>query len=77
MDFPAFLQTAFDHGGCRGGKSYALDHGVDEVALVRYANGAVSVYERREIQGVISRNEWARNFVIDHVKRQRAKRNAA
>jgi hypothetical protein len=52
-------------------RDYALDHGVDEQALVGYATGALSVYERKEIEQIIIRCEWARKFVVDHIKEQR------
>ena len=76
MTFPEFL----DHllvGGERGTRSYALDHGVDETALIRYANGAVSAYERAEITAVISRNAWAKDFVVQVVKQKRKQQAAA
>lgn len=76
--FPALLMEAAKFGtSVRSRKQYALDHGVDETALIRYANGAVSVYERREIESVLSRCDWARNFVVDLVKNRRRKKDAA
>ena len=76
--FPAFLTEVMQRGqSVRSQKHYALDHGVDEAALSRYASGAVSVYERQEIQNVLIRCDWARNYVIDLVKNQRRKRSAA
>lgn len=67
--------------GLRDSREYALDFGVDETALVRYANGAVcDGGERRAIEHVVSRNRWSREFVVNHVKRKRTNersRNAA
>jgi hypothetical protein len=77
MDFPTFLNTVMVEGGPRATRGYSLDHGVDEEALVRYANGAVSVSEREEIQALIGRCAWARQFVIANIKQQRRKRSAA
>ena len=73
LTFPEFLDYVM-RGGERGTRSYSLDHGIDETALIRYANGAVSTYERQEIQEIISRCAWAREFVVNIVKQKR-KRN--
>jgi hypothetical protein len=58
-------------------RDYALDLGIDETALIRYANGAVSMYRRREIQHVLLRNSWSRDYVVDYVKSKRVKQVAA
>ena len=67
--------------GLRDARGYALDFGVDETALIRYADGAVcDGEERRTIEHVVSRNRWSRDFVVNHVKRKRhneRSRNAA
>ncbi len=76
MDFPAFVDWLFS-GGSRSDRTYALDNGVDETALIRYANGAASAYERSEIQNIISRCRWAQQFVVDYVKQKRVKKDAA
>ena len=57
----------------RGTRDQALDYGIDETALLQYASGAVSVYERRFIQSVLVRNEWAMKFVVDAIKRRRCR----
>lgn len=76
--FPALLEEAMRRvSSARSRRQYSLDHGVDETALIRYANGAVSTYERQEIQGVLSKCDWARNYVVNLVKNRRAKRDAA
>ena len=77
MDFPTFLNTVMLHGGLRNTKDYALDHGVDEAALVRFANGAASVYEHETIQRVVNNCEWARGFITSYIKSRRRKRVAA
>ena len=77
MDFPTFLTEIMANGGTRATRDYSLDHGVDEEALVRYANGAVSVFEREEIEGLIGRCAWARQIVVDTIKWKRKKRSAA
>jgi hypothetical protein len=63
----------------RSSRPHSLDHGVDEQALVRYSDGAVSVGERQIIQAVLSQCSWAHKFVIGRVKRRRpqGKRSAA
>lgn len=75
--FPELLTQAMRGPGGRSSRQYALDHGVDEAALARYASGAVTVYERAEIQNVLTVNDWAMNFVVDLVKSRRRKRSAA
>jgi hypothetical protein len=78
MSFPAFVEEAMSRGrSVRSQKEHALDLGVDEAALIRYANGAVSAYERTEIQNVIANCDWAREIVINQVKNKRRHRNAA
>ena len=76
VSFP-MLVTASITSGVRDARTYALDYGVDEEALIRYANGAFCDEERQTIQGVIARNKWARNFVVNHVKRKRKKHKDA
>ena len=76
QSFPEFLDFLM-RGGTRSTRSYSLDHGVDETALARYVSGAVSVYERQEIQNVIARNDWAKNYVVDLVKKRRCLRSVA
>jgi hypothetical protein len=71
--FETFLATAVRQP--RTTRTYALDHGVDEPALLRYASGAVNMYERKEIEHVLIRCEWAQKFVVDHIKSTRQKRN--
>jgi hypothetical protein len=76
--FPALLEEAMrQSSSARSRRQYSLDHGIDETALIRYANGAVSTYERREIEGVLTKCDWARNYVVDLVKNRRVKRDAA
>lgn len=77
MDFPTFLNTIMANGGTRATRGYSLDHGVDEEALVRYANGAVSVSEREEIEALIGRCAWARQTVVEYIKHKRLWRSAA
>jgi len=74
--FETFLTTTMQ-GGLRRSRSYALDHGVDESALVQYVNGAVCDEERRFIESIIVRNEWSRTYVVDLVKSRRKSRVAA
>lgn len=77
MDFPTFLTEIMANGGTRATRDYSLDHGVDEKALVHYANGAVSVSEREEIEGVIGRCSWARRVVAEYIKHKRIWKDAA
>ena len=74
LDFTAFLTEAF---AARGSRTHATDYGVNETALLRYTSGAVSMYERKEIEGIIARNDWARNYNVGHMKHRRRKRSAA
>lgn len=76
MTLPEFLGY-ISAGGARGTRHYAHERGVDEAALIRYANGAVSNYERAEIAAIISRNEWARDFVVQEIKQKRKSAAAA
>ena len=55
----------------RGSRDYALNRGVDEKALERYATGACSLYEREEIESVIAKNKWSRDYVVQYVKSRR------
>jgi len=75
-DFETFLTTAMQ-GGLRHTRGYALDHGVDESALVQYVNGAVCDEERHYVESIIARNEWSRTYVVDLVKSRRKNRVAA
>ena len=78
--FEDLLMTAVRGPSFRSTRTFALDHGVDEPALLRYASGAVSMYERLEIEAVVRQCDWARQFVVQHVKSTRYKqgnRNAA
>lgn len=77
MSFPEFLEEALSRGSPVRHKQYSLDHGVDETALIRYANGAVSTYERSEVEAVLTKCDWARDFVVNLVKNKRVLRNAA
>jgi len=52
-------------------RDYAQDLGVDEKALERYVSGACSLYERKEVEAVISQSQWAMSFVSDLVKSRR------
>lgn len=74
--FETLLETAMrcDPTAKRG---YALDHGVNEPALVRYTNGAVGDEERRVIEHVVARNQWSRDYIVDLVKSRRKNRVAA
>ena len=75
--FPELLTEAMRGPRFRSSRQHALDHGVDEMALTRYAGGAVSASERAEIQNVLTSCDWAMKFVIDLVKSRRRKRSAA
>lgn len=72
-----FPELVTESSGMRDARTYALDFGVDEEALVRYANGAFCDEERQSIQRVIARNKWAMEFVVNHVKRKRKKNRVA
>ena len=76
VTFPE-LVTESIASGVRDARTYALDFGVDEEALVRYANRALCDEERQSIQRIIARNKWAREFVVNHVKRKRKKNRVA
>jgi hypothetical protein len=72
-EFAALVHDAARGSRFSDSRAYARDLGLDEPALLRYASGAVSMYERQEIEQLVLRCEWARDFVIDHMKRQRKK----
>ncbi len=81
--FETLLETAM-RSDPRNTRDYALDFGVDEKALIRYADGAIcDEGERRSIERVVSRNRWSQNFIVERVKQKRkrktneGKRNAA
>lgn len=76
MTFPEFMDY-LARGGQRGTKGYALDRGVDEEALARYVRGAVSVYERVELQEIIVNCEWASAYVVHLMKQRGHNRRAA
>lgn len=62
----------------RGCKQHALDHGVTEEALIRYADGAVfDDGERAFLERFISRNDWSRRVVVERVKSKRKKLRSA
>ena len=75
--FEELVDTATRGRDYRQTRSFALDHGFDETALVQYATGAVAMYERKEIEAMITKCEWARRFVVEHIKKKRQKRSAA
>ena len=74
--FPEFLTSALQARGSND-REIALDCGVNELALIRYASGAICDVERRHVEHIVSRNEWARGYVVEYVKQRRRKRNAA
>lgn len=55
----------------RGTQTYARDYGITEEALDRYVSGACSLYELETIQYVLSRCQWAMDYVIEKVKARR------
>jgi len=75
--FPAFLARAVS----RGTRPRPLDYGIDETALIRYADGAVSDDgERALVEHFVLRDEWCHQFVVNRVKQRRKNkkvRNAA
>lgn len=73
--FETLLTNAFS---LRGSKQHALDCGVTQEALIRYADGAVfDDGERAHIESVVSRNEWSRKIVVERVKSKRKKLRSA
>ena len=71
-DFETTVEAAIrGFRGTHTTRTYAHDHGIDEQALVNYATGACTVYERREIENVLARCHWALDFVVKWVKQQR------
>jgi hypothetical protein len=76
---PFTFETLLTHATrLMGSKSYALDLGITEEALVQYADGAV--FDEGEcafIESVIAKNEWSRRIVVSRVKGKRKKRVAA
>lgn len=59
-------------------KDYALDLGVTQEALFRYADGAVFDEEERGfLTGMIAKNKWCMSVVVNRVKRRRLNRRSA
>jgi hypothetical protein len=74
-DFDNLLMDAMK---LRGSRNHALDLGVTQEALFRYADGAVfDEGERQAIEHVVARCEWSRSLVVERVKSRRKKRVAA
>ena len=70
--FPKLISQAIQGAETqRNSRDYALDHGVDKEALKRYATGAISVYERREIDAIVAKCRWAMDHVVSLVKARR------
>jgi hypothetical protein len=65
----------------RDTRDHALSLGVDETALIRYADGAVCDEERHVLTGVLAKNRWALQYVSNYIKqrneRGRPKRRVA
>lgn len=66
--FPELLNLVMT---ARDTRDHALELGVDETALIRYADGAVCDGEHRIITGVLAKNRWALSFVADRIKQRR------
>lgn len=56
----------------RASRDYALDHGIDEQALEAYASGACSLYERKSIERLVCKCQWAMDYVTDLIKSRRS-----
>ncbi len=56
----------------RNSRDYALDCGIDEQALEAYASGACSLYERKAVERLISKCQWAMTYLTDLVKSRRS-----
>jgi len=71
--FPGFFDRAVTRlSAWRNSREYALELGVDEEALERYATGAISMYERSEIEPILVKCQWAMNYVARLAKAQRS-----
>ena len=57
----------------RASREYALDYGITEQDLDRYAAGSCSTSDRQHIQHVLARCQWAVDHVIKRVREQRSK----
>lgn len=68
VSFPELLNLAMT---ARDTRDHALDFGVDETALIRFADGAVCDEEHRKITGVLAKNNWALSFVSNYLKQKR------
>lgn len=66
--FAELLTRSRRYSNTRGS---ALDHGFNEQALLRYANGAVSDDERKHAEQIVLRNDWSCQFVVRHIKHRR------
>lgn len=68
VSFPDLLNLAMT---ARDTRDASLNLGIDETALIRYADGAVCDVEHREITGVLAKNRWALDFVVNRIKQRR------
>jgi hypothetical protein len=68
VSFETLLNLAFT---TRDTRDYAEQHGVDETALVRFADGAVCDEEHRRITAVLAKNAWSLSFLSNLLKRRR------
>lgn len=69
VSFPELLNLAFS---ARSTRSYTQLDGLDETALIRYADGAVcDGGEHLRITSLVAKNDWALNFIANHVKQKR------
>lgn len=65
--FPTLLNLAMI---TRDTREHALHLGIDETALIRYADGAVCDEEHRFLTGILAKNRWALDFVVNHIKQR-------
>lgn len=68
VSFPELLHLAQT---ARDTRDYALNLGIDESALVRYADGAVCDEEHRIITGVLAKNRWSLDFLKSYLDQKR------
>ena len=75
--FETFLGQA-SRSKCNDSRDFAHYFGINEVALLRYANGAIrDAGERLHVEHVVSRNKWSCDYVVRLVKKKRKQQVAA
>lgn len=55
----------------RASREYAIELGVDEQVLERFASRACSDYESRLVKEILIKNTWSRTYLVNLIKQRR------